>query len=234
LPEAEFGGKNWRNRKEVMPDQDFDYYLGEFQARPKTRRWWPTAIIICAVIGSIYGAAIGSVISTTTGAADVIGIVAAIMAVLLGMPGARLGFFLGILNRWRFGRLSLGVLAAIGGAILGGLLGVMIVMPLGAILGAASGWLITQATVRRGFFMKFLGRVLGLVLGACIGATILALSQSLADALAGLAWGLGIGAIVGPLPLLLFVKMMDSLVQRQHTEDKIIDVKVVDVPNERD
>ena len=217
-----------------MPDQDFDYRLNEFQARPKTRRWWPTAIIICAIIGGIYGAAIGSAISTTAGAADVIGIIAAIVAVLCGVPGARFGLFLGILNRWRFGRLSLGVLATIGGAIMGGLLGLMAVMPLGVILGAVGGWFLTQAVLRRGFFVQLVGRVLGLVLGACIGVTALALTQSPSDALAGIAWGVGIGAIVGPLPLLLFVKMMDSLAQRQHTEDKIIDVKVVDVPNDKD
>jgi hypothetical protein len=87
-----------------MPDQDFDYRLNEFQARPNARRWWPKAIAACAVIGGIYGAAIGSPISTTAGAAEVIGIVAVIVAVLCGVPGARFGLFLGILNRWRFGR----------------------------------------------------------------------------------------------------------------------------------
>jgi hypothetical protein len=159
----------------------------------------------------------------------VIGIVAAVMAVLLGVPGARFSLFLGVLNRWRFGRLSLGVIATMGGAILGGLLGLTVVMPLGAILGAVGGSLLTRAILRRGFLARLVGQVLGLVLGACVGVTALALSQAPSDALKGFAWGTGIGAVVGPLPLLLFVKMLDSLTQRQHVNDEIIDVEVKEV-----
>jgi hypothetical protein len=60
---------------------------------------------------------------------------------------------------------------------------------------------------------------------------IFTLSQSPSAALLGIAWGLGIGAVVGPLPFLLFAKLMDSLAPRRNTESEIIDVKVVDVPN---
>jgi hypothetical protein len=215
-----------------MPDQDFNYYLDEFQATPKAQRWWPKAIIICAVFSGIYGAAIGSAISTTAGAADVIGIAAAVMAVLCGVPGARFGVFLVVINRLRFGRWILGMLAAAGGAILGGLLGLVAVMPLGAILGAVGGWFLTRAILRRGFFTKLVGRVLGLVLGACVGVMALALSRASSAALMGIAWGLGVGAVVGPLPLLLFAKMMDSLAARQHPESTIIDTTVIDMPND--
>jgi drug/metabolite transporter (DMT)-like permease len=217
-----------------MPDQDFDYRLNEFQARPKAQRWWLKALIACAVIGGIYGAAIGSAISTTAGAAEVIGIVAAFMALLCGVPGARFGLFLGTLNRWRFGRLSLGVLAAIGGAILGGLLGLIAVLPLGAILGAMGGSVLSRSILRRGFLPSLVGQVLGVLLGACIGVTALTLSQSPSAALVGIAWGLGIGVIVGPLPLLLFAKMMDSLAPKRDTEDTIIDVEVREVRNDKD
>jgi len=216
-----------------MAEQRFYFNLNDFQAMPRTRRWWPKAIVVCAVLGGIYGAAVGSAISTTGGAADVIGIAAAIMALICGVPGARFGSLLGMVTRTHFGRLFLGILAAMGGAILGGLLGMIAVMPLGAILGVVGGWLITGAILRRGFFKRLFGQVLGVVLGACIGTTILALSQSPAAALVGIAWGLGIGVIVGPLPLLLFARMMDSLAAKRHPEGEIIDVEAVDVSHDK-
>ncbi len=215
-----------------MAEHDFYYNLSQFQARRTTRRWWPKGIVVLAFLGGFYGAAIGSVISTTGGAADVIGIAAAIMALICGVPGARFGSLLGMVTRTRFGRLFLGMLAAMGGAILGGLLGMVAAMPLGAILGAVGGWLVTGAMFRRGFFRRLLGQVVGLVLGACIGAIVLALHRDQATALVGIAWGLGIGAAIGPLPLLLFVKMMNSLASTRSTEGRAIDVKAVDVSND--
>lgn len=215
-----------------MAEQRFYFNLNEFQSRPRTRRWWPKFIGIFALCGGIYGAAIGSAISTMTGAADVIGIAAAVMAMLCGVPGARFGFFFGILNRARFARLLFGMLAAMVGAVLGGFLGMVIVMPLGAILGAVGGWLFMQAVLRRFFLRRLLGGFVGAVLGACIGATILALSQAPSAALVGIAWGVGIGVVVGLLPLLVFAKMMDSLAPKRYTESKIIDVKVVEPPND--
>jgi hypothetical protein len=215
-----------------MAEHNFYYNLSQFQARSMTRRWWPKVIVVFAFLGGLYGAAIGSVISTTGGAADVIGIAAAIMALICGVPGARFGSLLGMVTRTRFGRLFLGILAAMGGAILGGLLGMIAVMPLGAILGAVGGWLVTGAIFRHGFFRRLLGQVVGLVLGACIGAIVLALHHNQAAALVGIAWGLGMGAIAGPLPLLLFVKMMNSFASTQHTEGRVIDVKAVDVSND--
>jgi hypothetical protein len=215
-----------------MPEHDFYYNLSQFQAMPTTRRWWPKVIAVFAFLGGIYGAAIGSVMSTTGGAAEVIGIAAAIVALICGVPGARFGSLIGMVTRTRFGRLFLGILAAMGGTFLGGLLGMIAVIPLGAILGAVSGWLVTGAILRRGFFRRFLGQVAGLVLGACIGAVVLSLRRDQAAALVGIAWGLGIGAIAGPLPLLLFVEMMNSLASTQHTEGRVIDVKAVDVSND--
>jgi hypothetical protein len=81
-------------------------------------------------------------------------------------------------------------------------------------------------------FRRLLGGIVGLVLGACLGATILSVNRSPSAAPFGIAWGLGIGAVVGPLPLIMFVKMMDSLAPRRYTEGKIIDVKVVEPPND--
>jgi hypothetical protein len=210
-----------------------DLNLNQFQARPKTRHWRAKAVTICAVAGGIYGAAIGPAISTTAVAVEVIGIAAAVMAVLCGVPGSRFGVFVGLLNRVRFARLFVGALAAMGGAVIGGLLGVILVMPLGAILGAAGGWFIVEAILRGGGWLwRLQWQVLGLVLGACIGPTAIAVYHAPSAALVGVAWGFGIGAIVGPMPFLVFVKMMDSLVQRQHPQATVIDVKVKDVPDD--
>ena len=216
-----------------MADRDFYCYLNEFQATPKARRWWPKAVAICAICGGIYGAAVGSAISTTAGATDVIGIAAAVMAVLCGVPGSRYGVFFDALNRVRFGKQFFGTIAAIGGSILGGFFGMVAVMPLGAILGALGGWFFMQSLLRRFFLRRLLGGFVGAVLGACLGATIAALQKNQSAALVGIAWGLGIGAVVGQLPLLLFAKMMDSLAARHHPESTIIDTTVIDVPNDQ-
>ncbi len=45
-------------------------------------------------------------------------------------------------------------------------------------------------------------------------------------------WGLAIGVVVGLLPLLLFVKMMDSLVPKRYTDNKIIDSTAVEVDDD--
>jgi hypothetical protein len=219
---------------EHMAGHGFYYDLNEFQATRTTRRWWPKAIATCAVLGGIYGAAVGSTISTTPGAADVIGIVALVVAVLCGIPGVRLGRLIGILSQVRFRRFFPGFFAAAGGAFLGGLLGLLAMAPLGTILGAVGGWLVAPVILRRGVLAILGGRLLGLVLGACLGATFLALSQTSAKALVGITWGLGIGAVVGPLPLLLFVKMLDALAARRHPDGEVIDVKVVDAPSGED
>ncbi|MEI8374076.1 MAG: hypothetical protein WCJ35_14725 [Planctomycetota bacterium] len=194
-----------------MDGQKYYHYLNEFQTRPKARRWWPKAIATLAVIGSIYGAAIGSATSTTNGAVDVIAVAAIIMALACGVPGSRYGFFFGIVNRIRFGRLFVGTFAAMGGAILGGFLGIVVAMPLGAIIGAFGGWFFTRATFRRGLFLRLLGGFVSILLGSCIGATVLALQRDQAAALMGIAWGIGIGGIAAPLLLLLLIGTLNFL-----------------------
>ena len=155
---------------------------------------------------------IGSAIATSAGAANVIGTAAGIVAVLLAIPGARYGFFFGMLNRVRFGRLFIGTFAAIVGAILGGYLGLMAVTPFGAvILGAVGGWFFMRAILWRFFLRRILGGFVGVVFGAAIGAMIAALQKDQAAALVGIAWGVGIGAVVGPLLFLLFIGTLNSL-----------------------
>jgi hypothetical protein len=198
---------------EEMANQELYYYLSDLQARPKARRWWPTAIAICAVLGGIYGAAVGSAIGAVPGAADVIEIAAGVMAVICGIPGARFGSLIGVVTRNRFGKVFLGMFSAIGGAILGGLLATMIVLALGAILGAVGGWVFARAlpALRHGNLRRFLVGIVGAVLGMFLGAILWAIRLNQAAALAGAAWGLGIGVVVGPLLLLMVIGALNSL-----------------------
>jgi hypothetical protein len=217
-----------------MADQEVYYYVNQSQEGPKARRWWPRAIAVLAVFGGIYGAALGAAISTTGGAADMIGVAAGIMALICGLPGARYGFFFGMVNRIRLGRLFVGSAAAIGGALLGGFFGIVAVMPFGAILGAVGGWFSTRALLRRGSFKRLLGGFVGIVLGACIGAIVLALRHDQAAALVGIAWGLGTGAVVGPLLFLLLITILNSLPRWRRREGTVIETTAVDVPNDDD
>lgn len=217
-----------------MADHRFYYDLNQFQATRTTRRWWHKAILVCAVLGGIYGAAVGSAIGAVPGAADVIEIAAVVIAVICGVPGARIGLLIGIVTRSRFGRVAMGMLAAIVGAIIGGLMATMILLALGAILGAVGGWILTRGIIalRHGVLRRFFFGIAGAVVGMFLGAMLWAVRLNQAAALAGMAWGFGIGVFVGPLPLLLFAKMMDSLAPRRYAETKIIDTKVIDVPKD--
>jgi hypothetical protein len=223
LPEWDCCGDNRAGelpKKDEMADQEFYHYLNDLQTRPKARRWWPKALVVCAVLGGIYGAVIGSAIATSAGAANVIGAAAGIVALLLAFPGARYGFFFGTLNRVHFGRLFVGSIAAIVGAILGGYLGLLAVTPLGlVILGAVGGWFFMQAILWRFFLRRILGGFVGVVLGAGIGAMIAALQKDQSAALVGIGFGVGIGAVVGPLLFLLFIGTLRSL-PRRHDGDR--------------
>jgi hypothetical protein len=203
-----------------MENQEFDYYLKEFQLRHHARRWWAKAIAICAVLGGIYGAAMGSAIGSVPGAVDVIEIVAGVMAVICGVPGARLGSLLGLVTRNRFGRLFLTMFFAIGGAIVGGFLATMILLALGAILGAVGGWMLATGIIAVGHrnLRKFLLGIAGAVLGMFLGAILWAVNLNQSGALVGAARGLGIGAIVGPLLLLMAVGALNSLANTHISE----------------
>jgi hypothetical protein len=216
-----------------MADQEVYNYVNDSQEGPKAQRWWPGAIAVLAVLGGIYGAALGAAVSTT-GAADMIGVAAGIMALICGLPGARYGFFFGMVNRMRFGRLFVGSVAAIGGALLGGFFGIVAVMPFGAMLGAVGGWFSARALFRRGSFKRLLGGFVGIVLGACVGAVVLSLRQDQAAALVGIAWGLGTGAVVGPLLFLLLITILNSLPRWRRREGTVIETTAVDVPNDDD
>jgi hypothetical protein len=191
-----------------MADHEFHYFLNQIQLRPNVRLWWPKAIALCALLGGIYGAALGSALGAVPGAAEVIAIASAVLALFCGAPGARYGFFFfSIVRRAGFGRLFVGTVAAIGGAIVGGFLATMVLLALGAILGAVGGWMFAQSIMAlgHGVVRRFLGGIAGAVLGMLLGAILWAVRLNQAGALVGAGWGLGIGAAAGPLLLLLFI-----------------------------
>jgi hypothetical protein len=190
-----------------MTDEELDYDLKDLKAGPMAWHWRLKAAAVCAVLGAIYGAGVGSTIGTAAGAGSVIGAAAGIVALLLGLYGARFSLFLGPLNRVRYGRLVFVSWAAITGAILGGYLGLVAVTPFGVvILGSVAGWIVTRAILRRFVLRRLLGGFVGIVLGVCLGAVIVALEKDQSAALVGVAFGVGIGAVIGPLLFLLFME----------------------------
>ena len=94
----------------------------------------PKALGVCAALGGIYGASLGAALGSVPPAANVIAATAAILAFVCGVPGVRIGYFYGAVNRVRYGELFLGTFAAIAGAILGGCLATLVLLALGAIL----------------------------------------------------------------------------------------------------
>jgi len=216
-----------------MAYQEFHYDLNEFQTQLHGKRTLMKAVVVCAVLGGIYGATVGSAIGAVPGAPDVIEVAAALIAVICGIPGARLGSLLGIVARHRFGKLFLGMFAAIGGAIVGGFLATMILLALGAILGAVGGWVLARGIIalRHGNLRRFLVGIVGAVLGMFLGAILWAINLNQTAALAGASWGLGIGVVVGPLLLLMVVGALNGLA-RTHISG--IRRNVVDATFQRD
>jgi hypothetical protein len=209
-----------------MSNQAFQYDFNQLRLPPQSRRWWPKALAICAVLGGIYGAALGSAIGAVLPSLHVIVAAAAILAVICGPIGARAGFFLDVVRQVRYGRLFTGTVATIGGAILGGFLATMVLLALGAIPGTVGGWLLVRAVMalRHGVVRRFLGGIAGAVLGMFLGATLWAVRINQAPALTDAAWGLGIGIIVGPLLLLLFIGTLRSLpAARRRDDGSIVD-----------
>jgi len=193
-----------------MDSQNFEYYLDQIQLQRNARRWWAKAIVTCAVLGGVYGATLGVTIGAVPGAAAIIEIAAAAFAFLCSGPGAWYGSIFGIVNRIRFGRYYVGMVAAIFGAIVGGFLATMLLMALGAISGAVVGWFVARAIARTPS-ARLLGGLAGVVLGTFVGVVLWAINLNRAGAFLGMAWGGGIGAVVGPLLLLMFIGMLNRL-----------------------
>lgn len=188
-------------------------FISEFRTHLHGKRSLLKALAVCAVLGGVYGATLGSAIGAVPGAVGIIEIAAGIMAVLCDVPGARIGLFIGVVTQNRFGRLFLGLFAAIGGAIVGGFLATVLLLAFGAVLGAVCGSVLATGIIalRRDVVRRFLVGVGGGVLGGFVGANVWAINLNEKAALAGSASGLGIGAVVGPLLLLAAIGALNSI-----------------------
>jgi len=180
-------------------------FMDDFEMPSDAKQSLMKAIVVCAAIGGIYGAAIGSVVSTTGGAVKAIVITAGILALIGGILGARYGVFFGRANHVRFGSVFVGLIAAIGSAILGAFLAVSTLAFPGSAFGAFGGWLLGRYIAPPD--RRFLAKTLGVFVGACLGAIILNVPQ----ARSGAVWGLGIGAISGPMMFLVFIAALNLL-----------------------
>jgi hypothetical protein len=102
----------------------------------------------------------------------------------------------------------------------------MILLALGAILGAVGGWVFARAllALRHDNLRRFLVGIVGAVLGMFLGAILWAVRLNQAAALAGAAWGLGCGVFVGPLLLLMVVGALNSMAKTHvHLRGNFID-----------
>ena len=187
-----------------MADHGNDF-MDDFESQSNAKHSLAKAVVVCAAIGCIYSAAIGAVIGTTAGAVKAIGITAGVLALIGGIIGARYGFFFGIVNRVRFGSVFVGLVAAIGSAILGAFLAVSALALPGSAFGAFGGWLLGRYIAPPDW--RFLAKTLGVFLGASLGAII----PNVQQATSGAIWGLGIGAISGPVVFLLFIGALNLL-----------------------
>jgi hypothetical protein len=196
-------------------------YVKEFSVKLHGPRSLVKALAVCALLGGIYGAAVGSAVGAVPSAAGIIEIAAGITAVLFGIPGARLGSFIGIVTQNRFGKLFLTLSAAIAGAMLGGFLATVLLLAFGALLGAVGGWILATGVIalRHDVVRRFFFGIAGAVIGTFVGAILWATHLNQNAALAGAAWGAGIGAIVAPLLLLIVHGALGSIV-KTHANDR--------------
>ncbi len=210
-------------------------YPNEFAAKLHGARSLLKALAVCAVLGGIYGAAVGSAIGAVPGAAGIVEFAAGIMAVICAVPGARLGSFIGLVTRNRFGKLFLTLFAAIGGALFGGFLATILLLAFGATLGAVGGWLLATGIIalRHGVLRRFLVGVAGAVLGTFAGAILWAVNLHQNLALVGAAWGAGIGVLVGPLLLLMVIGALNSIT-KTHISRRMTNIDYIDVKFQRE
>jgi hypothetical protein len=188
-------------------------YLNQFTVKIHGARSLGKALAVCALLGGIYGATVGSAIGAVPGATGIIEIAAGVMALIFGVPGARIGSFIGIVTQNRFGKLFLTLFAAIAGALLGGFFATVLLLAFGALLGAVGGWLLATGIIalRHDVLRRFLFGIAGGIIGIFAGAILWAVNLHQNAALAGAACGAGIGAVVGPLVLLMVVGALNSI-----------------------
>jgi hypothetical protein len=184
--------------------------------RPDAGRFLLKTVVVCSVVGGVYGASLGSVVATNTAAAIPIGIAAAILAIVGGLFASKIGRLVGVVNRVRFARMFLTTVAAVISAIVGVFPVVLaLALPWSAV-GAIVGWFVGRYNARS--WRRIVAEVLGALLGGCIGTIILSMQQDQTAAQLGAVLGMGIGAVVGSLTPLLFWRSLDRVFERLATD----------------
>jgi hypothetical protein len=212
---------------------NYDNYrdLGHFPP-PPDGRWRRKAATFVALCGGVFGAAVAAAVATVPHAGAVLGIAAAVVALLFAVPVVKLVSIFPILRHTPFTRFALAAQAATGGAVVGAFLGMMFAVPGPVFLGGICGWLTAKVSVRGGLLTRLGTQVAGILLGASLGVILAVLQINGRPALPAIAWGLLVGAVIGALPLLGFMRMFDAVAPRpaQKGED-LADGDVIDVPS---
>ena len=152
-------------------------------------------ICLFAVLGLLFGAVVGSVLSTSPTARIAVKYVAPGGAILGLVAGIYYGFFFNIANRCKGGWPLFGIIGGIEVAAVGTLVIAFAVSIIGTLAGLAAGWLVgSLMTNRHRALMLFVGLIAGAVIQACW--------SNPTTGIRGVVWGCVMGAVGGPAFLL--------------------------------
>ena len=159
-------------------------------------------VLVGVVGGSLVGAVVGSALKAIQGA----GLAATIGGIPVAIVGALVlgwyGFFFGVVNRVRHGRLTGGLLGLIGGGLVGMVAGLSVVALPWSLLGFFAGLFLGRYVFRRAqqrsvsFRGAFLGTCGGTLLSAFRQDQIRATAGALSGSIAGLAVAIGLLVLV--------------------------------------
>ena len=120
-----------------------------------------------ALLGTVYGVVVGSVLSTNPSAIAIVKCVVPVCAIVGIVAGVGYGFFFNISNRCTGGRLVWGIILGFGAVAAGTLLVSLLWVSIGALVGFVGGWMLGSI-----LSSKWRGGVpwIGAIVGAMIQA----------------------------------------------------------------
>jgi hypothetical protein len=173
-----------------------------FNRKFEYRRLW-----LMAVVGTLYGTIVATVLAANPTAITFVKYVAPACATLGVAVGTRYGFFFNVVNHCKRGSILWamigGILAAAGGTLAVALMAVL----LGSLAGFAAGWV-------AGSFLPSKQREFMPLVGTGIGAIIQAGWTEPMSAMKIGGWGGAVGAVAGPLFLLLCAALSYFVLRR--------------------
>ncbi len=95
-----------------------------------------------ALLGTVYGVVVGSVLSTNPSAIAIVKCVVPVCAMVGIVAGVGYGFFFNISNRCTGGRLVWGIILGFGAVAVGTLLVSLLWVSIGALIGFVGGWIL--------------------------------------------------------------------------------------------